>query len=72
MIACALYHTFIDAIGAVYDWNALFDGFPGSVSTNVYRGIWLIVAVVLWITAEKKDRQRYKSEFVGETDDKSA
>ena len=23
------------AIGAVYDWNALFDGFPGSVSTNV-------------------------------------
>ena len=42
------------------------------VSTNVYRGIWLIVAVVLWITAEKKDRQRHKSEFVGETDDKSA
>jgi CAAX amino terminal protease family. len=64
VIACALYHTFIDAIGAVYDWNALFDGFPGSVSTNVYRGIWLIAAVVLWITAEKKERQRHKSGFV--------
>ena len=48
VIACALYHTFIDAIGAVYDWNALFDGFPGSVPTNVYRAIWLIAAVVLW------------------------
>ena len=48
VIACALYHTFIDAIGAVYNWNALFDGFPGSVPTNVYRGIWLIAAVVLW------------------------
>ena len=38
VIACAIYHAFMDAIGAVYDWNALFDGFPGSVSTNVYRG----------------------------------
>ena len=27
----ALYHAFIDAIGAVYDWNLLFDGFPGSL-----------------------------------------
>ena len=56
VIACALYHTFIDAIGAVYDWNALFDGFPGSVSTNVYRGIWLISAVALWFTALKEER----------------
>ena len=57
VIACALYHTFIDAIGAVYDWNALFDGFPGSVPTNVYRGIWLTAAVVLWVIAEKKEKQ---------------
>ena len=56
VIACALYHTFIDAIGAVYDWNTLFDSFPGSVSTNVYRGIWLIAAVVLWFAAEKEER----------------
>ena len=58
VIACALYHTFVDAIGAVYDWNALFDGFPGSVSTNVYRGILLIASVVLWFTAEKKENHR--------------
>ena len=57
VIACALYHAFIDAIGAVYDWNTLFDSFPGSVSTNVYRGIWLIAAVVLWFAAKKEERQ---------------
>ena len=56
VIACALYHTFIDAIGAVYDWNLLFDGFPGSLSTNIYRGIWLIAAVVLWFYADKKEK----------------
>ena len=57
VIACALYHAFIDAIGAVYDWNALFDGFPGSVSTNVYRGIWLTAAVVLWLIEVVKERR---------------
>ena len=56
VIACALYHTFIDAIGAVYDWNALFDGFPGSVSTNVYRIVWLTAGVVLWLIADKKEK----------------
>ena len=29
VVACAVYHSFIDAIGAVYDWNLLFDSFPG-------------------------------------------
>ena len=56
VIACALYHTFIDAIGAVYDWNALFDGFPGSVSTNVYRFVWLTAGIVLWLIADKKEK----------------
>ena len=27
VIACAIYHSFMDAIGAVYDWNLLFDAF---------------------------------------------
>ena len=56
VIACAIYHAFIDSIGAVYDWNALFDGFPGSVSTNVYRIVWLTAGVVLWLIADKKER----------------
>jgi|GEM_PF-833198 len=58
VIACALYHAFIDAIGAVYDWNTLFDGFPGNLSTIVHRGVWLIAAVALWLGTEKKEKQR--------------
>ncbi len=56
VIACAMYHAFIDAIGAVYDWNALFDGFPGSLPANVYRVVWLVASVVLWLGAEKRER----------------
>ena len=55
VIACALYHTFIDAIGAVYDWNALFDGFPGSPAANVYRVVWLGAAIALWFAAKRKE-----------------
>ena len=56
VIACALYHTFIDAIGAVYDWNALFDTFPGSVHVNAYRLVWLAAAVILWMVEERRER----------------
>ena len=56
LLACALYHAFIDAIGAVHDRNALFDGFPGSLPANVYRAAWLIASVVLWLAAEKRER----------------
>ena len=56
VIACALYHTFIDAIGAVYDWNALFDPFPGNVHVNAYRLIWLAAAVILWLIEERRER----------------
>ena len=52
VIACAVYHSFMDAIGAVYDWNLLFDTFPGTVSTNLYRIIWLGMSVALWILAD--------------------
>ena len=55
VIACAVYHSFIDAIGAVYDWNLLFDSFPGNTPANVYRLVWLLSAVVLWFIADQKD-----------------
>ncbi len=65
IIACAVYHAFIDAIGAVYDWNALFDTFPGDLPANIFRLIWLGAALVLWFSAEKisvshcKNRRSY-------------
>ena len=58
IIACALYHAFMDAIGAVYDWNALFDPFPGDLSANVFRVIWLGSALVLWYITANRDAKR--------------
>ena len=57
VIACAIYHAFMDSIGAVYDWNALFDAFPGSVATNTFRVLWLAAAVVLWLVAAKHEKK---------------
>jgi len=56
VIACALYHAFINALGAVYDWNALFDGFPGSIAANVYRVIWLTAAIALWLITDYREK----------------
>ncbi|MBQ0009951.1 MAG: CPBP family intramembrane metalloprotease, partial [Ruminococcus sp.] len=57
VMACAVYHAFVDAIGAVYDWNVLFDGFPGSVATNLYRAVLLTLSVTLWLYADKKEKK---------------
>ena len=57
VIACAIYHAFMDSIGTVYDWNALFDAFPGSVATNAFRVLWLAAAVVLWLVATKQEKK---------------
>lgn len=56
VIACAVYHSFIDAIGAIYDWNLLFDSFPGNIVTNVYRIVWLGLSVALWVWADRKEK----------------
>ena len=57
VIACAVYHSFMDAIGAVYEWNLLFDSFPGNISANVYRVLWLLSAVVLWLIAYRQEKR---------------
>ena len=53
VIACAVYHTFIDSIGAVWDWNTLFDAFPGNIEVNAFRVIWLVSSIVLWLWADR-------------------
>lgn len=62
VIACAVYHAFIDAIGAIYDWNALFDVFPGDVPANVFRVIWLGAAILLWFAADSREKRKIHSE----------
>ena len=54
--ACAAYHAFVDAIGAVYDWNALFDPFPGGAAVNVYRAVLLAGSAALWLCADRREK----------------
>ena len=56
VFACCFYHAFIDSIGAVYDWNALFDAFPGSFSVNAYRVIWLAASIGLYVWADRREK----------------
>lgn len=55
VLACAVYHAFIDSIGVSYDWNKLFDAFPGNLTANVYRIILLLASICIWIYADKKE-----------------
>ena len=57
-------YAFIDSIGAVYDWNALFDAFPGSVSVNVFCAVWLGAAIAIWVWGEKNTNMDRSNESV--------
>lgn len=59
VIACVLYHAFINTIGSIYNWNALFDAFPGKGGMIAYRCAVLIAAVILWILADKKENSKF-------------
>lgn len=63
VIACACYHSFIDSIGVIYNWNLLFDTFPGNLSTNIYRIMWLIFAIILWIVVDKKEKNKISNTY---------
>ena len=54
VLACAVYHSFINSVGAIYDWNKLFDEYPKSNAAYIYFGIIFAVALVIWYLADKK------------------
>ena len=58
VFACCFYHAFIDSIGAVYDWNTLFDAFPGSFSVNAYRVVWLAASIGLYVWADRREKKK--------------
>ena len=62
VLACAVYHAFIDAIGAVYDWNALFDPFPGGIAVNLYRVFVLTCSILLWLYTARCEKETMKNE----------
>ena len=53
VLACAIYHSFINSIGAIYDWNKLFDAYPKSNAAYIYFGIIFIVALIIWYKEDK-------------------
>ena len=56
VMACAVYHAFVDAIGGIFDWNALFDAFPGDLYVNLYRVVLLAFSVGLWLYTERRSK----------------
>ncbi|MBR2385569.1 MAG: hypothetical protein IKA99_08200, partial [Clostridia bacterium] len=56
VVACASYHSFINSIGAIYDWNALFDTYPKSNGMLLYFGMIFVIAIVIWVVADKKEK----------------
>lgn len=57
-LACAVYHSFINSIGATYDWNALFDAYPKTNGMLLYFTIVFAAAIVLWAVVDKKEKKR--------------
>lgn len=43
------------ALAAIYDWNLLFDSFPGNIAGNLYRLIVLVASIALWLHADRKE-----------------
>lgn len=56
-LACAVYHAFINSIGAIYDWNALFVAYPKTNGMLLYFGVVFVLAAVLWSWAEHVDKK---------------
>ena len=72
VLACAAYYSFINSIGAIYDWNALFDAYPKSNGMLLYFGIVFALAIVIWVITDKKiQRCRLKNEEDGSLSDKA-
>ena len=56
VFACALYHAVIDSIGAVYDWNTLFDAYPKTNAMMLYFGIVFAAAVIILVIYDRKEK----------------
>lgn len=59
-LACAVYHTFINAIGATFDWNALFDAYPKTNGMVLYFGIIFVASIIIWVVCDRKEKKKYK------------
>jgi len=58
-LACAVYHTFINSLGAIYDWNELFDSYPKSNAAYIYFGVIFVAGLIIWYAADKQQKKLY-------------
>ena len=57
VFSCVVYHAFLNTIGSVYDWNALFDKFPNTVAMYIYFAVVFVLAISFWLFTDKKEKQ---------------
>ena len=57
VLACAVYHSFINSIGAIYDWNKLFDEYPKTNAAYIYFGVIFAAALVIWYFADHRQKK---------------
>ena len=57
VFACMMYHAFVNSLGAIYHWNALFDTFPKQSGMIVYYVLLLSSALMLWYAADRRERK---------------
>lgn len=55
VFACAVYHSFINSIGAVYDWNSLFDAYPKTNGMSLYFAVIFVASIILWKYTDNKE-----------------
>ena len=58
VLACAAYHAFINSIGAIYDWNKLFDAYPKANAGYIYLAIIFTAALIIWYREEAHHRRQ--------------
>lgn len=56
VLACAIYHSFINSIGAIYDWNKLFDAYPKLNGMLIYFGLTFVLAILIWTLTDKMEK----------------
>jgi len=57
--ACVCVHAWVNTMGAVYDWNELFDSFPTRIENIICYSLVIICSIIIWHFIDKKDKLCY-------------
>ncbi len=58
VLACAAYHAFVNATGAVWNWNALFDAYPKTLTMMGYFALIFLAAIAVWVATDWMERKK--------------